>query len=55
MGTETTALSPQIGPQLAYSAVDDSGSLPPLGNAGNYNSGDIPIQSQDVAAQPGRR
>ena len=46
MGAEATALSPQIGPQLAYSAVDDSGSLPPLGNAGNYGLGGIPIQSR---------
>ena len=46
MGAEVTSLSPQIGPQLAYSMVDDSGSLPPLGTTGNYDASDIPSQSR---------
>ncbi len=42
----TTSQSPQIGPQLAYSQVDDSGSLPLLGASGHNDPGHIPSQSK---------
>ncbi len=46
VGMGTTAVSPQIGPQLAYSMVDDSASLPMLGGSGNQDPGHIPNQSK---------